>query len=318
MEYDELRLFEELGINYYSLGAYTNPKVSGDGMRPALTHTPDGWAVEHSPDRDKIPQEFIDHFNLVVIMHIPEWVEKNWHLFNGKRVVWRTIGQSNSLVESRIAFFKNQGMEIIRYSPKERDIPQYAGESAVIRFYKDPEEYKDWNGDIPRVINFTQSLKQRGECCGYTAVMKATEGFNRKIYGPGNDELNDAWGGVLNYEDQKKAFRDNRVFFFHGTAPASYTLSLVEAMMTGIPVVAVGKKYSLNVYGEDTNEIEEIIKNGYNGYVSNDIDELRNRIKMLLEDKNLARAIGEAGRKTAIELFGKDKIKQEWKEFIER
>jgi len=36
------------------------------------------------------------------------------------------------------------------------------GQDAMIRFYKDPDEYKDWTGDDRRVINFTQSMRERG------------------------------------------------------------------------------------------------------------------------------------------------------------
>lgn len=315
LEYDELKLFEELGIDYFSLGAYVNPAAPGDGMRPALTYKPDKWLMEHAPDRDNIPQEFIDKFDTILIMHMPEWIEKNWHMFKGKRVIWRTIGQSVQQVEEEMSYYRDRGMEIVRYSPKERDIPKYAGEDALIRFYKDPEEYKDWIGSNPVVINFTQSLRQRGGPCGYNIIMNATEGFNRKIYGTGNEKLKDS-GGKLTYDEQKKVLRDSRVYFFHGTAPASYTLSLIEAMMTGIPVVAAGAKLNWNVYGEDTNEIEDIIQNGVNGYVSNEMADLKNYIKLLLSDHNLARSIGEVGRRTAISLFGKEKIKQEWKDFL--
>jgi hypothetical protein len=31
-----------------------------------------------------------------------------------------------------------EGLEIVRYSPMERNIPGYIGEDALIRFYKDP------------------------------------------------------------------------------------------------------------------------------------------------------------------------------------
>lgn len=316
LEYDELKLFQELGIDWYSLGAYTFPRASGDTKRPIIDYTPDSWLTEHSPDRDHIPQEFMDHFDTVMIMHMPDWIEKNWHMFKNKRVIWRTIGQSVPLIEARMLYYKERGMEIVRYSPKERNLASYAGESALIRFYKDPEEYKNWNGENPTVINFTQSLRQRGTSCGYNLIMNATEGFKRKIYGPENGDLGKDWGGKVDSVEQMGILRDNRVYFYHGTAPASYVLSLIEAMMTGIPIVAVGSGLNKEVFGQDTNEIEDIIQNGINGYVSNSMSELRNYIKLLLNDKELAKKIGEAGRRTAISLFGKERIKQEWKDFL--
>jgi glycosyltransferase involved in cell wall biosynthesis len=57
----------------------------------------------------------------------------------------------------------------------------------------------------------------------------------------------------------------------------------------------------MNVY-----EVDKIIQNGVNGFVSDNIDELRGYVRMLLDKPLEAKRIGEAGRKTAIELFDKE------------
>lgn len=247
------------------------------------------------------------------------WLANNWAKFSGKRVIWRSIGQNITHLEEELSKHRDRGLEIVRYSPKERTIPSYAGEDAIIRFYKDPEEYKDWTGEKKTLINFTQSLKQRGDHCGYNTFLKVSEGFNRKVYGVGNEALGDLWGGQVSHEEQKQILRENRVYWYYGTAPASYTLGLMEAMMTGIPVVAAGKNFTKKLYPEqDTNEIEDIIQNGVNGFVSNDIGQLREYIKKLMEDDELAKKIGDAGRKRAIELFGKQKIASEWEALLNK
>jgi glycosyltransferase involved in cell wall biosynthesis len=93
----------------------------------------------------------------------------------------------------------------------------------------------------------------------------------------------------------------------------------MEAMMTGIPIVALGPKHCNRDYPEqETYEVHEIIKDGLNGFVSDNIEELRARIKMLLENEELARTIGQAGRETAIKLFGKQVAKEGWKSFLEK
>jgi hypothetical protein len=79
-------------------------------------------------------------------MHIPEWIIDNWELFRGKRVIWRTIGQSTSTHEAKLLPYRNQGLQIVRYSPRETNINGYIGQDAMIRFYKDPDEYKNWQG----------------------------------------------------------------------------------------------------------------------------------------------------------------------------
>jgi glycosyltransferase involved in cell wall biosynthesis len=45
--------------------------------------------------------------------------------------------------------------------------------------------------------------------------------------------------------------------------------------------------------------------------------ELRKYVSMLLEDYDLAKRISTEGRKRAIELFGKEKIKEEWEKFFD-
>jgi glycosyltransferase involved in cell wall biosynthesis len=88
-------------------------------------------------------------------------------------------------------------------------------------------------------------------------------------------------------------------------------------MMTGIPIVAVGPKWgnSMDIAG-DMYEIPDIIQNGVNGFWSDDINELRERVKMLVENKHEAARIGSMGRQTAIDLFGKEFIKNLWKAYI--
>lgn len=89
--------------------------------------------------------------------------------------------------------------------------------------------------------------------------------------------------------------------------------------MTGIPVVAIGKKLAAyqNFMLPIEIEVPSMIKNGVNGFTSDSMVDLRNYISQLLDDQNLARRIGEEGRKSAIELFGKEKIKAQWKQFFE-
>jgi len=326
LEYDEIKLFTEMGHDVLSLGAYMASNQGGAlrGEIPNLYQDEALKAVAIQCSKDRIHPELVAWADVIISMHNarlmdgPEqpWIVNNWHLFQTKRTIWRSIGQSTRQVEIELAKYKDAGLQIVRYSPKERNIPAFCGENAMIRFYKDPDEFKDWTGENEIVINFSQSLKKRGEHCGYEVFMIGTRELNRKVYGPGNDDLGDINGGVLTYDEQKDVYRKARVFFYHGTAPASYTLSLIEAMMTGTPVVAVASNVSTRIYGQDTNEIESIIQNGRNGFVARSPDEIKNYIKKLLEDYSLAKEIGEAGRKTAIQLFAKDKIKREWKEFF--
>jgi hypothetical protein len=321
LEYDELRLFEELGIDYFSLGSYVVPTAPVDGIRPALTAHPENWLIGSPPPRDNIPQEFIDQFDVIMVMHVPEWIEQNWDKFKKKRVILRTIGQNTPSIEARLMKYVAEGLEIVRYSPREANLDPTAGCSKIIRFYKDEAEFGDWNGAGNEVITFAQDMKHRGEFCNYDAFCQIVKGFNAHVYGPKNENSYELNGGFLTYPDMRQKMRDGRVYVYTGTQPASYVLNLMEAMMTGIPIVAIGPKHATslnrsNGINGDLYEVQDIIQNGVNGFISDDIGVLRERVQLLLDDHNLARRIGEMGRQKAIELFGKQVIKSKWAEYL--
>ncbi len=343
LEYDELKLFSELGHEVYSLGAYTQPGGTEHRKRPPLELPYDPHFIELALqyDRRKLHPEMLDGFDVVIVMHTPGFLgyvgkhdwnpelgEGNWPLFRdfirkGGRVIWRSIGQSVPSLEKKLQSFRNEGLEVVRYSPAEERIADNIGTDAVIRFYKDPDEYKDWNGQTRRVVNFTQSLKARAEFTGYKTIQHVMEDRpegEAVVYGPGNEDLGALSGGLVTYEQQLQILRDSRVFIYTGTYPASYTLSFIEAMMTGIPIVAVGPKLGNGSMfpSLETYEVADIIEDGRSGLVDDDPALLRHHVTRLLNDYSAARLMSTFGRARAIELFGKERIKKQWQEFLER
>lgn len=341
LEYDELKLFSELGYKCYSLGAYTQPGGEDHRKRPPLDlpYNPHFIELSLQYDRRKLHPEFLEGIDVVIIMHEPSFIgyvpgmrdwhpdleQGNWPLFRefikkGGRVIWRSIGQSIPAVEDKLRDWKAEGLEIVRYSPAEQTIEGNVGTDAMIRFYKDPDEFKDWNGQQRHVVNFTQSLKERGRFTGHDIMQYVFRGLPAKVFGPGNEDLGLLSGGLLSYHQQLEVLRDARVYFYHGTYPASYTLSFIEAMMTGTPIVAVGALHgnSIDMFpAQKTYEIPELLQNGVTGYVSDDLDELKEMIKLLINDEGRAKAISAFARSKAINIFGKGKIKADWKAFLE-
>lgn len=325
LEFDELKLFTEMGHECYSLGAYTNPYGDEGRKRPGIPEMPfdpqfNNLAVRYS--KDELHPEMLEGKDVVIIMHEPSFIEKNWPVFepyikNGGHVVWRSIGQSIPSVERRLEPFRLQGLKVVRYSPAEATIENNIGMDAMIRFYKDPEEFKGWTGHDKQVITIGQSMRTRGKFCNFEAFANATEGFERRLYGPNNDDSGIP-GGYLTYDEMKAVLRDSRVYFYTGTHPASYTLNFMEAMMTGIPIVAIGNGLgnSKDFPNQMTYEVTQIIKNGHTGFYSDSIEDLRNFITKLMNDDQLAAQISKHARQKAIELFGKEQVKKDWKNFL--
>jgi len=321
-EYDELILFRELGIDVFSHGGYMDQSDPGDPKRPAL---PPELAQPRDEELIKLAQmypkealgkELIDKFDVILVMHIPHWITKNWEVLKNKIVIWRTTGQSITANENELRPFRQQGMKIIRYSPRERTIMNFIGEDALIRFYKDPLEWQGWNGKKRQVITVGQNMKNRFPHCNFPLFEQATRRFHRKLFGPDNENSR-IKGGLIPYEQLHHELRNNRVYFYTGTHPACYTLNFMEAFMTGTPIVAIGEQHGNMAIGtQRTYEIPDIIQNGVNGYISDDVRTLRKYIKSLMRHYRLAEAISQAGREKAIELFGKTKIKEQWKQFF--
>ena len=90
-------------------------------------------------------------------------------------------------------------------------------------------------------------------------------------------------------------------FFFNPIRYTSLGLAVIEAMMVGAPVVGLA-----------TTELATVIVNGENGFVDNRPDRLVEFMQALRRDPPLARALGEAGRRTACERYSIDRFVDDW------
>jgi len=321
LEYDEIKLFKEIGIDVFSHGGYVNPNSPSDIKRPAIKSKTDHHLtyLAYRYGKEKLPREFTEPFDVIMVQHVPDWIINNWEVMKDKIVIWRTIGQSTIDIERLLEQARREGLKIVRYSPRERTIPGFIGEDAMIRFYKDPEDFGPYTGSKRQVFNVSQSFKQRVDFCNYNVWDQVTKDLPRKVAGSENEPLGDDWMGCVDYKTLRNELRNSRVYFYTPTYPTSYTLNFMEAWMTGIPVVALGPKLGNSPYelGQNTYEVPDLITQGKDGFYSDDIHDLRHLVKKMLDRPDIATEIGHAGRKKAISIFGKEKIKAQWKEFFD-
>ncbi len=320
LEHDEIKLFDALGIEVFSFGTYKNPQKIDDLKRPILDikRHPELEALCEGADQSNIPQKLIDWADVIVCMHKPEWLVYNWAKFTGKRVIFRSIGQCSIDDENMLRPLSLEGLEIVRYSPKEATILGYAGATKIIRFYKEPAEFGAWTGKDQNVLNITQDMIVRAGACNYNFWDQATTGFPRVLIGKGSEAIGKDGKGIVSYEEMKRALRDCGAYIYTGTYPASYTLNFIEALMTGCPIVAPGPKYGNDPSGVgfDTYEIPEFAKQSNGIIASDDINEIRKVIKTILEDNPTAQAMSAENRKLAVKLFGYETIKREWSDYL--
>lgn len=318
LEYDEVQLLTDLGHEVFSNGAYLDPKGHITHPRPGINGAKyyKDWAkIASNSAKTNLPSELIDPFDVIIIMHSPNVVIENWERIKHKKVIWRTIGQSTTDVESSLLQYREDGMKIIRYSPNEKNIPTYIGEDTLIRFYKDENHLKNWNGAMINVITFAQSLKGRRTHCHYDEIMDIVSYFDGIVYGPGNDDLGKYNGGAISYESQIMRMQESTALIYGGTAPASYTLSFVEALMVGLPIVAIDKNMANIIYGFDFYEVDDLLTS-IDGIVCKNTDEMKAQIEKLRTDRNYALDISNRQRQLALQEFSKEKISKQWEEFL--
>jgi hypothetical protein len=258
-EYDDLRMFTYMGHDAFSIGAYSDPARPSDHLRPPLPIAPDhpelreacqakreqygSMGIDFALDWAKadLPEAVTEWADVVIIHHyLDRWLIPQWTRLRDRcKVIWRTCGQSNPMLEKAMLPLHAQGLRIVRYSPLERDVftsyGPFAGEDAMIRFGKFLGDYPLWSGVGGYVANVTQDLAQRGDACGLPYWLQATAGLPARPAGAGSDQL-PGGVGMLDYPDLLHYLQEAGAYVYMGTGPASYTLALIEAMAVGVPI----------------------------------------------------------------------------------
>lgn len=316
-EYDDVRMFSDMGYDVFSIGAYTNPQKPGDDKRPAIPQAPyhpelEALVGDQMAAKAHLPDDLIDWADVIIVHHyLDDWVLKQWDRIKHKRVVWRTCGQSDPRLEQAMSTIRD-GLTIVRYSPAEeryfKALGSWAGQDALIRFGKYPGDYPEWLGHDGIVANVTQNMLQRGEWCGLTFWSRATQGLRAAPAGPGSEELPGGLG-ALSAGGLTKYLQGARCYLYTGTVPASYTLGLIEAMLSGVPVVSIGADAWM---GPDALwEGAELTR------VSFDFPEgAKAQLSMFLADRDLARHIGQQQRQRALIQFGVANVGAQWRQLL--
>jgi hypothetical protein len=96
LEYDELRILNELGHDVFVVGGYMDPQNPHVTTRPPLNISSNKNLIDqfnqmshknslNGLGEDKISRvftkEFIDNFDCIIVMHIQDWIEWNKEVF---------------------------------------------------------------------------------------------------------------------------------------------------------------------------------------------------------------------------------------------
>jgi glycosyltransferase involved in cell wall biosynthesis len=103
--------------------------------------------------------------------------------------------------------------------------------------------------------------------------------------------------GWLGRKEVAQALDNSYLVLFPSIYPEAFGISGIEAMMHGKPVV-----------GFDVGGVSTWLKDGVTGYLvpKKDINQMRRRVEELMNDENLAKRMGSAGREMALRDFSPD------------
>lgn len=334
LEWETLSLFSEMGIEVFSTGLYLDPQNPNTEQtkKGPLNFKVDPLLIEEfkqlNPNRKvhtriNLSRKFVDKFDLVFMDHCcpyPFYVFDNWTIIKHKPTVWRTYSQQSSQVELITQQFRQQGLKIVRFSPKERTIPNYAGDDAVIRSPMNPNEYSNWTGKDKTVITFNNFFEKRSYVSNTPLYLKIRNEFPDifHLYGAYNEDCKLS-EGFLSDKEQKEKYRSAGIYFALGSKPASLTYNFMEALLTGTPVITWGSQLGNSIDNSDwknTYEVPDLFENGTHCMYSDNPKELIEYITLLLKDRQFAEKISKQGREKAISIWDKNTVIKQWEDFF--
>jgi glycosyltransferase involved in cell wall biosynthesis len=173
----------------------------------------------------------------------------------------------------------------------------------VIRHGIDTELFKP-SPDIKKEdysLNVANDAKNRTWAIGFNEWQQVVEDTNFKLVGdnPGLSK------GTSSVEELVLEYQKARVFV-STTLVSPIPTVVLEAMSCGLPAIVL-----------DNCMLPEVVQDGYNGYISNDIGYLKDRLKNLLDNPCKAAEMGENARKTILEKFSLEKHLNRWVEIFD-
>lgn len=322
LEDDEVRLFQSMGHDVCLLGD-SGPTGAVQNYRERIPFN----AVElefyasfaalggqftycGNPKDFVIPKDFVAQFDVVIVMHDPGFLREHWAALSTRPVVWRTIGQAIEQLEPYMKDLRDDGLRIVRYSPKEAEAPGHLGADATIRFFKNKATLGSWTGSSRTALSFSNAFAQRypADAADYVTI---AAGLPVVLGGIGNEALPGAIG-MVPFDRQASMYQQAGAYLYAHGLEVPYTLNFIEAWYTGVPMVIHAPYDRRGRYFE----IDELITHGEDGIICRSPEEAHKAIDMLLNDIPLAQALSSRAQEKAGTLFSVELAKRQWGDFL--
>lgn len=200
-------------------------------------------------------------------------------------------------------YMKLVGVRIVVVSEMKRRT--WGLDAEVITAAADIDEYGPWDGTVASALRVANHVTQKTRYLRWEMHERIFSDLPCKLVGvnPDRQGVEPARG----WDDLKQLYRSHRLFV-HTAEPEledGYNMAMLEAMATGMPVLASA---------HPTSPIED----GVNGFISDDVEELRDAARELLARRDLARQLGARARDTVRDRFPMARFVQRWRDLLER
>jgi glycosyltransferase involved in cell wall biosynthesis len=280
------------GHNFYSFNIKDGKKWNREQITPPENYhiLPEGYICEY------IPYDFILVQSKFWQYQVAQQI--NQTLMLPIIVLEHTLPTPQTISEQNIQIMKKMvgdiNIFISEYSQKEWNIE---AASNVIHHGIDTNTFKPLDLDKENtILTVANNFVNRDYCLNYSGWKRVTNGLPVKLIGDTKGLSVSASSTDELVEEYNKC-----AVYFNSSTISPIPTSLLEAMSCGCAIVSTA-----------TCMIPEIIQNGINGFISNDEEELKGYIKILLEDENLRKKIGNEARNTILEKFSQDTFINQW------
>ncbi len=160
--------------------------------------------------------------------------------------------------------------------------------------------WSGWNIDnsSKKIVYVKNEYKKQNQL-KYDMFKYVTSDYPTMLIGKDGDIITDENGVKNNY-------LNSRIYVNIEPSLSTMSVSMLEAMSTGLPIVC-----------NDSEGCGEIVRNGFNGFISNSNAYLKKRIDDLMNDDELAKKVGANGRETVKLLFSKEICNSNWQDFLD-
>ena len=314
----------ELNVLVWQIhGSYLNTLVqsfTGAPYRfylPTKPGKPEGYGgrgptYSWSPETVEVPAEEVGELDLDLVVYQNEqnFFEDAWEILTPEQralpAIYLEHNTSQGRINEMVHPIDDPGVLLVHVTHFNdlfwdcRETPTRVIDHAVMP--STPEG--SYTGEIERGVSLVNDMPRRKRVVGGDVFRRASEEVPLDLFGFDSKGVAGGFGDLPQAEvhERMRAYR----FYFNPIRYTSLPLSILEAMEIGLPVVALA-----------TTELVTVIKDGENGFIDTNVDNLIRRMRQLLSDPEEACRIGDAGRRTVRERFGPGRFAADWEAAFE-